>query len=623
MFFSLNLISKFICKFFFFASIIIVTFQNNTKAFELISGRGDISFINANKVSKTDGDTITEAVNIKLDTLIMTGENSFARLLNDRGDTIIIGPNSKVTIELKGSSFGDLVALHDGVMRVNTKKQRKVANGKFDRLFIRTNSAVAASENSDYIISYNLFNNVTGVLAFNGKTSLKKIERSHQLSAGQRLVYRRSFSGKGNKLNYKFHKDGSLKSKLALANDLLFGKKLKDVSTVFRGQYSATFHNERPASLPIKINPVQLTILYRNTNIDMTLYNEGDSVSLDDSSVAAYPLTGNLLRPADQVTSYRGQYSLSQKKYAPKAGGLVDLRSGIYIPPEDNAVFNESFRLYVPKSVGQINSVNGNYIPPKDLKIDPNKGFVTVNKTHTSVQNKENLNNLLKTNLLLASYKNITRKKMTMAERFSANIVGVTLVNQGLTHTYNNDEFDFSSRGIELSISLTGNGIIRPFAKFKLLNENFKETSSSKEVERFYHMNLGLDYLINSRFYVSGQISIDEAPIYLNNGDKITLATINSFVGEAGFKLLSANRYDFYFLGGLKYNIGNDDDEFDMEAGVGFYFGAKLEYWLNRHSFIYSDFNYLNHSFSIVGNSNDSDIDMSGAVFNIGYRYSF
>lgn len=603
---------------FLFISLLITSVE----AFELVSGRGDINLFHKDQMKKIDGNSINGAIDINQDTLIMTASNSYARFINDRGDILIIGPNSKVTIELKSTFAGDLIALHDGNIRVIAKKQRKVTKGKFDRIFIRTNSAIAAAETADFLLSYNLFNNVTGLLSFNGESAFKRIDKTHDLSAGQRLIYRRS--SKGSQLKYKFHKDTGLIEKLKLANDTLFGDERKNVSTLYRGQYSATFHDARPASMPVKINPIQLTLLYRNTNLDMTLYSDSmDYGQGDDATVAAFPLKGDLLRPAEQVTSYRGQYSTYQKKYAPKAGGLVDIRTGIYIPPENDAIFDESFRVYIPRKIGRINAVNGNFVSPKNLKIDPNKGFVTVNNTHESLKNQQMLNNLLKSNLLLASYQNVSRKKMSMAERYSANIVGVSIVNQGLTHTYNNDEFDFSSRGIELSLILIGNGVIRPFAKFKLLNENFEQLTSSKEVERFYHMNLGLDYLLNENFYLSGQISIDEAPIYLSSTDTITLATINSLIGEVGAKVIRSKRYDIFVFGGAKYNHSNEDDEFDMESGFGFYAGAKAEYWINRRSYFYGDLSYINHSLSIVGNSNDSDIDMSGTILNLGYRYSF
>ena len=49
-------------------------------------------------------------------------------------------------------------------------------------------------------------------------------------------------------------------------------------------------------------------------------------------------------------------------------GGLVDLDTGLYIPPAKPG-----------KVIGKIDN-NGKYIPPKGLKLDPHKGFVAIKK---------------------------------------------------------------------------------------------------------------------------------------------------------------------------------------------------------------------------------------------------
>ncbi|WP_412462643.1 hypothetical protein [Halobacteriovorax sp. RT-2-6] len=588
-------------------------------AIKLNSGRGDISLVSKNGSRQIDATKISQEIGLSQDTLIITEDNSYARLVNDRGDTIFIGPNSKVTIELINATEGDFISLHAGLVRIMAKKQRKVREGRFDRVFVRTNSALVGLENSDSLILYNIYNNVTGALTFTGKANMKRVNRSHKFSAGERLVFRRSV--KEQKIKFKFRTNNELQNFSMEINEVLFGDNLKDVSTVSRGQYSATFHDSRPVSMPVKINPLQLSRLYSNRLLDMTVYSE--DTDSDDFNIAPYPLVSNLMKPAEQVSSYRGQYSANQRRYAPKAGGLIDLVSGIYIPPEKDATFNEEYRVYEAREIGRINGSNGNFIAPKNLTLDPNRGFVVVNNTHESIEKQNQLNNLLKSNLLLASYKNVSGKKMTTAERFSSNIIGLSLVNQGYTYGYGSGDFELSKRGIELSLALIGNGSFRPFAKFRLLNENFETSAFSNNIERFYQMNLGLDYQFGHIFYLSGQLSIDEEPIVLSTSSSIVSATLTNFIGEFGLKVINLDKLDLFARAGAKYNLANADDGFDVDSGIGFYFGAKADYWLNRASFIFAEFDYLAHSYSISGGGNDSDVDMSGAVLNIGYRYSF
>ncbi len=601
--------------------ISILLFSTYTEALVITSGRGEVTIIKNDLVQKIDTSEMSGPIEVTSSSLVITSNNSYARIVNDRGDILILAPESKMTVELTNDRYGDFFSLHDGLLRIIAKKQRKVADNHYDRIYVRTNSAIFGVEDGDALLSYNLFNNVSGLISFRGESRLKRIDRSAKFSAGRRLTYRRSVRER--KLNYKFMNDDSVRTHTTLINELLFGNRLKDVSLVERGQYSATFHDARPVSIPVKINPIQFTLLYRNTYVDMTRYDQGGDD--ETATVASYPLKGEIIAPKDQEALYRGQYSEAQKKYAPKAGGLVDIRTGIYIPPEDSAIFNEVYKVYVPKEIGRINAANGNFIPPKNLRIDPNRGFVVVNNTHESLENSQKLNNLLKSNLLLASFKNAQRNKMTTAERFSANIIGLSLVDQSYTHSYNNADYSFSKRGLEFDIILIGNGSFRPFAKFRLLNENFELTSLSNEVERFYQMNLGLDFHFGGAFYASTQIAIDEEPIVLTADNRITSATLTNFIGEVGFRLIDLKRFTLFIHGGLKYNMTNEDDQYNIESGVGFYFGAKADYWLNRRSFLYGEFSYLNHSYSIISTTatNSSDVDMSGAIVNFGYRYSF
>lgn len=592
--------------------------SSKVHAISLTSGRGEVSLIRKNDAKNIDTSDISSPIKIIANSLIVTGENTYARLINERGDIIILGPQSKMTYEAGDLREGDLLSLHSGMVRIVASKQRKVAKDHFDRVFLRTNSAVVGVEKGDILLTYNVFNNVTGLIGFRGTAFIKRVDKSSDLSALQRLVFRRSL--KGRDLKFQFRDDDSFIKQAASVNNMLFDKGARGVSVVERGQYSATFHDARPASIPVKINPIQFTLLYRNTYLDMTSYTEGNSGS---STVKAYPIKGDILAPKEQLVSYRGQYSRAQKKYAPKAGGLVDIRTGIYIPPEEDAVFNEVYKVYVPKKIGRINAVNGNFVAPQNLKVDPNRGFVVVNNTHESLAQEGFLNNLLKSNLLLASYKSVQSRKMTTAELYSANIVGLSYINQGYDGKYGGTSYDLTKSGIELSLVLIGNGSFRPFAKFRLLNGSYEHAALSNSVERFYQMNLGVDYQFASAFYVSGQLSIDEEPIIVSSTSTITSAVLSNLVAEAGVKILNSKSADLFLRGGLKYNMSNEDDLFDIQAGFGYYIGASGKYWANRRSYFSMNLDYLMHSFDITGNGNDSSVDMSGLSIKAGYQYCF
>ena len=146
----------------------------------------------------------------------------------------------------------------------------------------------------------------------------------------------------------------------------------------------------KKTSLPVKISPKQLTVLYKNDELK-------EAFELKETK------TDELLAQADQNAPLEGVNNLKTGDYAPRSGGFLDLETGLYVAPGKKSQFNKNLGVYEDKNIGNLSPKTGEYIPPKGLKLDAQKGFVpddTVTDPNEIKEREEairNLNEELKT----------------------------------------------------------------------------------------------------------------------------------------------------------------------------------------------------------------------------------
>ncbi len=76
----------------------------------------------------------------------------------------------------------------------------------------------------------------------------------------------------------------------------------------------------------------------------------------------------------------------------PRAGGLVDLNTGLYVPPQKEDNYNSKLNIYeATQKIGTINE-DGNYVPPEGMRLDPVKGFIAKNNAVQSKTKELNQN---------------------------------------------------------------------------------------------------------------------------------------------------------------------------------------------------------------------------------------
>jgi len=297
------------------------------------------------------------------DTSIVTGAKSFLKIKFIDNSEMNVGPESKIVIaEMKKESPG-VISLLKGRIRTEVQKD---ATSNTNKLFIKTRTAAMGVRGTDFQTIYNPDNKMTSLLTYRGEVAMARVdEKTYQKleEAPEKTIERNDVT-----------KDVEVKEvpakKLDEATEL--NKILKSNTTVLvpPGQNSFASDALKKASLPVKISPVQLEVLYKNKE-----FAEKSRDNINAVSEAEKPIN-TTLKVADQKAPAEGLFNEKTGDFAPKAGGYIDIATGLYIAPEADAKLDKEKGVYVSKKVGDIDADTGQYVAPKGLVLDAKKGFV-------------------------------------------------------------------------------------------------------------------------------------------------------------------------------------------------------------------------------------------------------
>ncbi|MCP4913000.1 MAG: FecR domain-containing protein [Oligoflexia bacterium] len=305
---------------------------------------------------------------LKEDTSIVTSKRSFAQVVFFDKTKLNIGPESKALI-VKGNTKSEpgVVGLLKGKLRTSVKKApSKRLSEKF---IIQTRNAAMGVRGTEFQTIYNPDGNLTSLLTYKGEVAMVKLDDTDE----DALDVERDSRTKKVKL-----KKASPKKDIRPDVKKVFKKKKAVV--VKQGQFSGTVNKLETVSLPVKINPVQLNILYKNEDFKEVKTQKKAKVDPVKEKLA--------IKPVEQEAPLEGVIDKDKKVFAPKAGGFLDLKTGLYIPPSNESKLNKKLGVYVDNKTGGVNAASGEYIPPKGLKLDTEKGFVPDLKSAPKVDKK-------------------------------------------------------------------------------------------------------------------------------------------------------------------------------------------------------------------------------------------
>jgi len=346
--------------------------------------KGSVSAVFKGKtVQVKQGDWLQEGAQVK------TEPKSFAKFLFVDKSSMNLGPNSEMKIDTFPKNDAGIVTLIKGQLRSKvTKNYMEMDNKDKSKLFIKTKSAAMGVRGTDFQVNYNPENNATALVTFEGRVAMAQLDRMDDI--------RKNVS------------QGSLERLVSSPEAVM----------VTKGQFSGVSGSTSQATVPVKINPVQLETMQKQEvpmtkedAKDMGLSKDqasnktfrnvvppgltGKAVSTDAKDVAnkvanAAGISQKNLAPLQNGKAQlsnspppEGSVNLATGKIAPTAGGFIDIGTAQYIPPPPGSAFDANTQTYIPPtSIGSVDPTTGDFTNP-NFKLASNGTFVPVINTTT------------------------------------------------------------------------------------------------------------------------------------------------------------------------------------------------------------------------------------------------
>lgn len=335
----------------------------------------------APKVLK-QGDWVQEGSQIK------TEAKSFVKFLFIDKSSMNLGPNSEMKIDTFPKKDAGIVTLMQGQLRSKvTKNYMEMDNKDKSKLFIKTKSAAMGVRGTDFQVNYNPENNATALVTFEGRVAMAQLENMDSI---------------------KSRIDQQVLEKMVSSPEAVM---------VTKGQFSGVSEQTSRATVPVKINPVQLETMQKQ-DVPMTKDDakemglskdqaatknfrsivppgmSGKAVANDTQAVAnvvaksagiapvvlggATGTTNSGLTPPPE-----GMMNKATGQMAPTAGGFIDISTAQYVPPPPGSAFDPATQTYIPPtSVGTVDPVTGDFTNP-NFKLTSSGTFVAITPTTT------------------------------------------------------------------------------------------------------------------------------------------------------------------------------------------------------------------------------------------------
>lgn len=559
---------------------------------EVIKIRGNVTQLRpgdqlARKVS--DGEKLLE------DTSVLTGPKSMVMIRMRDRSTLTLGPESKmVLVEAENDEDPGVISLLNGHLRSKVQRQNRQSDNDHKQL-ISTRSAAMGVRGTDYIVSHNSENNVTSLVTLQGEVEMAQIDESYIREIEKSFALRRQARIERydeNSVELRDVRAARLKARGRLKVALMS----KNKSKVGAGHHAGTVAEFKNISRPVRIAPEQFEALYKNRDLSMGETGEVLVSSKD------YILPKEL-QYASNSASPLGIRDSKSKVFAPKAGGLVDLKSALYIPPTQDAAFHEGHNLFVSQQVGQIDAKTGNYLPPEGLHLDPLKGFqvdedyaaaLALEQRELLAKNSESLNQQLEARFIVGKAKadkNASKSPRLLSSRelMTKNILEASLGNYGHSLTYDSSllrqDFDASSvTALDLSLSHSSG---RNWQLITGINyKDLRFESVKQDDSTLFGLELGARYYLTSRLNAVAKYGLQQN-FYIEEVDGVeSLSSLNLSRLSAGleWEAVRTSNWSFGLDAHLHRVFSKETRELQVEGAFGLELNIQARYWYSSVS---------------------------------------
>jgi len=555
------------------------------------------------------------------DSSIITYEKSFVRLKFIDETIVNVGPNSKIRIAEFSQGEPGVIDLLRGRLRTSVQKAQGSDANKF---YVKTRTAAMAVRGTEFQTTYNPENKNTSLLTYIGEVAMIKINDEE---IAQKQVAVQEVSG-------QVAKEVSVENTmhdLETANGLQKVMDAKKAALVITkaGQYSGSVPGLTKATIPVKISPVQFASLYKNEMLEDKM--AGDKVKMAEAS------TANNLAQADQTTPPEGFLNRHKGDYAPRAGGFVDARTSLYIPPAEGSVLDEKSGVFIAQGTGHIDGDSGQYIAPKGIKLDAEKGFIIYGEEEnaTLLAQTEALNKDLKSDIVLVK----------PAESFTGYESSELLLGHDIIFEYRkySEELKYSQdsvRGprtfktssardlkLDWEQASTSKWKTHLFGAEKEIN--LTETNGEVGLQgsrSLIRIGAGVQFLLSPSWTFKTDLSIDQNFFlnYTGGETQMVKVAMTKLLLGLEWKIYERKRWTSNIGFGVLLNPAKETGTLTVASGVGTDLNFNIKYWWGSHwrsSFGLWMISQSNQSTNTTGFSGNSDRSQSG--LNIALLYHF
>lgn len=294
------------------------------------------------KVLLKKGAVVTE------NTTIESSLKSIARIKLPDNSQVTIAPKSTLAIEkFKQAKKPSLVSLASGAVRALVPPEKN----KNTKMVIKTKSAVMGIRGTDMEVIYNPENNISSTITFHGDVAMAPVPEIP-----------------------------NLKSIMANIDENSQSVKKGEISTTHLGK-SITI---KPAT---KLSPIQFEGLRKNE----TFEDAKEKTATNSKKIIPPGLSVKKVIPA--VEGIESKLGLSEeevsiteeeesnpeidsdstsKKGKPVAGGFIDIKTALYIPPPPGSAFDPNAGVFIPsEEMGKVDPETGEFLLVDGIKISP------------------------------------------------------------------------------------------------------------------------------------------------------------------------------------------------------------------------------------------------------------
>lgn len=511
---------------------------------------------------------------------IQTSLNGIVTISLDDGSLITLATDTAITLMDIRPGLSPIILLHQGRVRVTSESESS--------FYLVTPQAIIKTQKADFHAVSSSETLLTTILVYRDEVHMApRLNRSQLRSALEdyarltaQIDVQRTRAGEveiETELSQNNRQETILKAQLSRPETVKIGV----------GHFSSYRANGLYPTTPQRISPAQFNLLVNNLDFSRV---DNESEFLDQELLAQAPVIPFAQSPARP----EGEVNRRLRVMAPKAGGLIDLKSGHYIEPAADAEFYQSALVYLPgQADGNIGRSTGVYYPARGLELGA-EGFrglrsaslnprLAIHLFNPTIERKSRLRGSLSNREALT--KNI------LNFRLSPHIQTLTVQSNQSTQEYKTS----LSERYDISLSHLSGSRWQMVNHLRLKRVAFKETSPVLQTNALdssrkwlYGFDMGVRFYLRSRvnFYTTLGIEQNHFVETLPTDSAFTtrLSAINSakWVGAFEWKIAKSGSLDLDSTLALFYHFNKKTRNLETQAAFGLKTDLKLSYWINN-----------------------------------------